>query len=347
MTALAAKKKERLTHLDILRAIATVAVITFHVGNGGGYASDTVVRSLYSILNGWCVPSFVMLTGILFLESGKDLCLKKHGKRILRLLVTLLFWGFFYNILAIVITDHGFSMLALKDALVMTITADTLYCYHFWYLYMVIGLYLLLPVLNAFLKCISDKEQLAVLHIVILFSLVIPTVQTLTDSSGSIWKSGFIYFSGFVVYLLLGHRIERHPIKKPFFVIVLVTAAAWVAGIVYLTLQRSPFAERLSGYLSVATAEIAVLVFCFCKRLTPYVDRHPAICSVFAFMAKYSLPVYILHVIVVQMLRKLLGFDCSFAPLYISIPVLTVVVYVLSLLAGCILKRIPLLKNTL
>lgn len=347
MTALSTEKKERLTHLDILRTFATVAVITLHVGNGGGYSGDSVVRTLVSILNEWCVPVFVMLTGILFLESGKDLSFNAHGKRILRLLITLLFWTFFYNIVSTMLIDRQFSLTALKNAFFMTLTADTTYGFQFWYLYMAIGLYLLLPVLNAFLKSLSDKEQLIALHVVILFSLIIPTVQSIVGTGGSIWKSGFTYFSGFVVYLLLGHRLEKHPVKKPFFIVTLLTSAVWVGLIVFFAIRGSDYAEKIGGYLSVVTAELTILIFCLGKAIAGFVDGRPMLRKIFAFTAKYSLPVYVLHVIIVQMLRKLIGFDSTFAPLYISIPVLTLIVYCISLFAGWLLKKIPLLKNTL
>lgn len=67
----------------------------------------------------------------------------------------------------------------------------------------------------------------------------------------------------------------------------------------------------------------------------------------FGIISKYSLGIYVLHVIVIQMLRKIIHLDTGFAPVLISVPVIVLVVFLISLVGTVIVKKIPILKNTL
>ena len=151
----------RLVYADILRVIATFAVIFIHV-SAISMTSDIIgtgewmVMSVYNMLCRWAVPMFVMLSGMFLLDPLKKVTYKDiFFKYILRVLIALIVWGTFYNVIDLYgITN--ISVPVLFDALYHTLCANT--HYHLWFLYLIIGLYIMTPILRSFIKGASKKD---------------------------------------------------------------------------------------------------------------------------------------------------------------------------------------------
>ena len=99
---MAQKLDGRVAYADLLRSFATLAVIVLHLaGSQLGSVSvgspDWDVFNLYDGLVRWCVPVFVMLSGMFLLDPKRSLPLPKllfHNA--LRIFIALLFWGGIY-----------------------------------------------------------------------------------------------------------------------------------------------------------------------------------------------------------------------------------------------------------
>ncbi|MBR3487803.1 MAG: acyltransferase family protein [Bacteroidales bacterium] len=129
--------------LDLLRILACLAVITIHT------SGVPIMRNLLEvgsaeyieclILNAlchWSVPVFVMLTGYFMLDSSKDLTIKRlFTKNILRLVVSLFFWSALY---ALYYNKNLFPLGSQEG--------------HLWYVGMIIGVYLAIPILRLISK---------------------------------------------------------------------------------------------------------------------------------------------------------------------------------------------------
>lgn len=98
----------RLPYLDVLRIAGTVAVVLIHVCSPLVVAFGSIPESSWWVghvldsLSRWAVPVFVMISGAVLLEPGKDdpLSLESlftfFSKRFWRLAVPLLGWSLFY-----------------------------------------------------------------------------------------------------------------------------------------------------------------------------------------------------------------------------------------------------------
>lgn len=130
---------QRHLSLDILRILACVGVVAIHT-SGSPIFHQMVERgsSWYiecMVLNGlvrWAVPVFAMLTGYFMLDPQKDIPFKKLFSRYLvRIVVSLAFWSFFYAFLL----HKPYYPLGSQEG-------------HFWYLEMLVSLYLFVPILR-------------------------------------------------------------------------------------------------------------------------------------------------------------------------------------------------------
>ena len=72
-------ENKRQTELDILRLLATLAVIVMHAG-GNEYLSSSLNPRRHSMLVAaivWCVPVFFMISGRFFLDPQRNITIKK------------------------------------------------------------------------------------------------------------------------------------------------------------------------------------------------------------------------------------------------------------------------------
>lgn len=144
-------------YLDYLRIIAILGVIFMHTG---GHCQGENIRSLnWQVCNifntgtRWAVPTFVMISGSLFLK--KDINLKRiYSKNILRLVIAFVFWSTIYTL---VFSTFKYYNLFSIQGIFNTITGMFKGYYHMWFIFMIIGLYMVTPILKVCIDNISEK----------------------------------------------------------------------------------------------------------------------------------------------------------------------------------------------
>ena len=128
----------RLAYADLLRAVAMLAVIVVHLA-GSRLGSVPVGSAEFHVLNAydglahWCVPVFIMLSGMFLLDPKHSLPLSRLFLRhILRILAALAVWGTAYALVTQVRTA-GLSWESVKTALRQVLLGNT--HFHLWFLY--------------------------------------------------------------------------------------------------------------------------------------------------------------------------------------------------------------------
>ena len=143
--------------VDLIRTVAIILVILLHASiqpypNIGLMSPQGVqiwwASNIYDSIARVCIPLFVMLAGVLLLQPSKaDEPLKTFfKKRLSRIGVPFLFWGATY-----------FAWRFFANGEVLTINSIvqgilTGPYYQFWFLYLLLGLYLVTPILRVIIK---------------------------------------------------------------------------------------------------------------------------------------------------------------------------------------------------
>ena len=331
-------KSERISYIDYLKVLATFCVIVIHVCATAWYDIDSnssgwKMIHLYDSLARWCVPAFVMASGALFLS--RDIPIKElYRKYILRLALAYIGWAVFYGI---------FSSRAVVDVMVHTITGH----YHLWFLPMLIGLYMLIPVFRLLVQ--KENALKYSIALLVLFSLIIPSIMNLRqaflgenailDAADQLISSfGPVSVAGFSVYYLSGYYLYTHKLshrKKRF------TYVLGAVGFLY-TFFVTISATRLNGettevfydYLSINVFMMTIAVFIAFQSLSYKNSRKNRIVAV---VSKYCFTVYLVHPVMINLLNRVLGLTVtSFHP-GLSVLVLALLVLALSLcFAACV-----------
>jgi surface polysaccharide O-acyltransferase-like enzyme len=252
------------TWVHVVRVVATLFVIVLHVAaepfymgvKAGSY--EWWIADVYNSATRICVPLFLMLSGHLLLRTT-DPTLTFYRKRARRILVPWLSWSLVYLALDVFYEIHhpsGTSAMTpgylkqIKDAgwkAVPAIALTPMY-YHLWFLYMLIWVYLWLPLWRRIVRIASPTMLWSVLG----GWAVLSTVLTFTrDAPRSLPMTiSVVLFYGLVGalgYPLLGYLLGRIAISKRLFGLM---AALAVAGTLTTILGTYVLTMRDGGVLN-------------------------------------------------------------------------------------------------
>lgn len=206
-------QNDREASYDILRIVATIAVVLLHVTAlpvNKMLAGEAALLWLPNFLNcvpRFAVPCFVLLSGAFLLDDDRNCDYRYFYKKSMRKLVipTLLFTVLYFvysEILQMInIWRSGAAISSLMLPVVNVIKGSPFY--HMWYLYMLAGLYLLVPVIMNAKKNISFAGLEKVSWII----LILSCISYNTSTHMLKWDIGFqVCFLG---YFLMGYVIRK------------------------------------------------------------------------------------------------------------------------------------------
>lgn len=230
---------DHIVWLDVVRFIAMFTVVCCHCADPFNFYPGTAPNideikfwgAAYGSLLRPCVPLFVMITGALLLPVRGDASVF-YKKRIPRVLFPFLIWSVVYNLFPWFTGLLGLSPSVILDFFpysgeeVMKQSLDvslgyiaqipfnfSLLAVHMWYIYLLIGLYLYMPIFSAWVEKASEKAKLwflAAWGVTLLLPYYNVFVAEYLWGTCS-WNSfGTMYaFAGFNGYLLLGHYLRN------------------------------------------------------------------------------------------------------------------------------------------
>ena len=341
------KNFHRTIQFDVMKIIATFAVVWLHVAaqrfNECYPSMEWDIRNIYDSMVRWAVPIFVMVSGALFLNPKKEIGIKRlYSKNISRLVLIFFFWSIVYCVYGGV-SEKGFVAFA----------EDVLWGpFHFWFLKMLIGLYICVPILRPIVT--NRKVELYLLCLSLVTAFIIPMLFPILGffNDGArhyaerfIDAFGIKIALGYVGYFVFGHYLAHTvvcgKVKKCLCLlgIISVMAVCFLTRIVSNCLG-TPSAV-LYGYINLFTLFEATAVFLVVKDI----KVSPKYYNVLVNLSKLSLGVYVIHLLVMSIIFNMWGvFSASLNPIYF-IPVYTLIVFALSYLLSFVLSKIPFIRK--
>jgi len=212
-------ENKTIAYLNVLRVMGITGVLLTHVfmTTCASWAPVlqrselyfcTVLRNLWH----WCVPVLVMISGVLFLNPEKEMPVSKIIIRyILKMVLVLVLLAIPAEIaMQFVFSGYQFSPQQIKIAILNIVQGKTQT--HFWFLYLIIGIYFITPLLRIFTKYASKKNYEYLLVVLFIFTSVITTIKKLTLADFGI---NIPISSAYVLYFLLGFYIHHYNITFP------------------------------------------------------------------------------------------------------------------------------------
>ena len=362
------KKPDRILYMSRLKALACLSIIIFHgsymatafavkQGADGQRVQDTELMTvLMSVRNlfMWAVPVFVMVTGALLLDERRSLPLKKlFGKYLLRVVTALFAVGELFTLYDHLVYFKDFTPRHLLDGLTTALfdrfTATGNSWSHTWYLYLMIAIYLSLPLLRPIAKA-GRTEVLYAVALCFAFGAVGSTADFFFGKQNPVY---YIFIDGiYPMYLFAGYAIHSGKLKIPRAAAVITTAIS--AGVVlWATYYRfhtanealaSQLKNSVEKYSFPFVALAALSIFALFKsfdsgREIPVLDK------ILGEIDKCSFGIYLIHMLVYKHIFAVMRTDPFAGGGFLTLMLIMLVTFVISYAVTRLLKFIPFVKN--
>ncbi len=326
---------EKNISISYLRAIATVFVIAIHASSGFLYRFDA--NGLDWNYANWInaatrcsVPLFVMISGALLLQKDEN-TLSFYRKRIPKLLYPFIFWTIIYTVYYFY-RYTNFSILSSWKIWEIT-WHKFLYGAnaHLWYLYMIIGLYTIIPFLRKMVSRCSTKE------LEVFLALWFASLFFM-NKSYNLPKVDLTFFSGYIGYLVMGYYLTIKKItwnKWLMLFLYAIIVAGIALGSYYLSVRIQKWDTRLIGYTIPTVALAATLLFISVQSFSKNASQIPKWVSI---IEQYSFGIYLVHILPLNFIHPIIS---KYVSTLWVIPLATLATLILSVALIFLLRKIP------
>lgn len=350
---------KRKVYCDYLRLVATFAVVFIHVAASNWSNVDVngiqwQVFNIYDSLVRWGVPIFVMISGALFLN--RDVPIKNiYSKYVLRMVIAFVSWSLFYAILTTDTFQHGL-IYSLKSHIGTLVTGH----YHMWFVLMIIGLYMCIPFMK---KIVSDETVMKYfLKLSFIFAFLIPWVlkivndfvgsnnsmiqKMVTTIDSNLMNMGMSMVLGYTFYFILGYYLDRIEIKKDVRVMIYV---AGILGFIFtvvadagLSIKTQVANSNYYGNFEVNVLLEVIAVHTFFKYHT---FQNEKVNQLMVVLSKFGFGAYLIHTFIIESMAAILHFDTLSMNAWISVPLISIIVFGVSMGVSAVLNHIPVIKK--
>lgn len=239
------EKRARKQSLDLIRTLAIFAVLAVHATEqiysltAAGVSDLSAVSQIF-VLSGLAVgrlgvPLFLMLTGYLLLPRHYDeqSCILFWKKSWLPLAVVTMLWNAIFFVFLTFFYQGDFVPFAfIKEVLFLKPQGMT----HMWYMAIIVGIYLFIPLLSMLLEKISVRLLVFPMLVTTVCLICVPSADSLLHmlGKGAIQSQIALDFSGsyYGLYLLIGYLFSKYTYGRRmsggFFALGLAAVAATV-----------------------------------------------------------------------------------------------------------------------
>ena len=269
-------------NIDILRIFAFVFIVMLHTLNR--QYGLTVWMSGYAVIS-IGVNLFIMISGYLLLDRTETVkeFFRKRFFSILPLFII-------FNIIYIYFYNHSF------------ITIKKISAPHFWYIYMILGLYLLTPWLRKVLQY-AEKETFYVVVLWFLCNVLNPYMQFFRFP-----KIPFSNFpiTGFIGYYILGYYLKKYRYKLekiPFICVIGVYITGFLISVLSTKYVLVTTGNRISDFFdknSLGTFFMSVSFFIFWIKFN-FKNRN----KVIRMISDSTYFAYLIHIIILHYVIKI------------------------------------------
>lgn len=336
-----------MNNINMIRSIAILSVVILHISSEfvstydiGTY--DFFIGNLFNVSARWGVPVFIMLSGyLLLIKNEKPLIFFR--KRLNKLLIPILFWSVFYILwswLKLYLTNDEINF-----DIVSSILNGRPY-YHMWFVYMIVSLYMITPILRYLINSVNLKGNIIVFSILMFVGFFDSVYNYKNYDSGNVDGLFVFWFVRYAGYYYLGGLINKYSLAYRFrtdrLILILFTLLMFNFILPY-------YYDYKYTYNNLSVNVIFLSVFIFLVFLNLKIKPHAE--RLFDQISYFSMGIYFLHPVYQDILRFLgrLGYpfgENAFNSM-VYIPFISLIVFVLSYMTIYVFNKCYFLKKVI
>ncbi len=349
------QSKQRIVFLDYVRVVACFLVLMVHSSESQYGTGDILLLSeqhalwiaIWNGISRISVPLFIITSSYLLVPLKEGVSWGKfYSRRFLRILPPMVVFMIIYTLFPAITGNSSW-----KDALVILSRIPLNFpdnAFHLWFMYPLIGLYLLIPILSPWLRTATEKQERMFL-ILWAITTCLPIINKLYGNVfGQCWWNEYhmLYdFSGYPGYLVLGHYLRTHvnwSMKRRKTVGSLCLIVGWTATVLSFYLQAKPNTPQLLEDVEIAwgfciiNCVIATFgAFLLLSTITYSGKMYGVVKSI----SHHSYGIYLMHLL--WMMGLWAPLINPVLPVVLSIPIVAILTYVSSYVTTRVLSFLP------
>lgn len=381
--------KDRIIFIDYIRVVACFLVVLVHASetfygvvtqkaidsipggaeklagfqtNTGGMAGDKAVllnemnRFWVAFFDGGvariCVPLFIVVSAFLLVPMKDNMSMGQFYKhRFMRIIPPMLIFMVLYSLLP---TLWGAQSMSEAMDLLATIPFNFPgNAGHLWFMYPLISLYLIIPVVSPWLSKASahDEKIFIALFVVSTFAPWLHAFGVNELWGECFWNKYTMlwYFSGYIGYLVMAHYIRFHLTwgakkRRSLGALFFLVGAAFTAWSFYWKGEPlNPIATpELEWAWEFCTPNVLLATFGAFLMFSSIKQKKAPV--VITDMAKLSFGMYLMHIFFLQPIAAWIVNDNAAAPripVYFAIPVIAISTFICCLVTTKLISRLP------
>lgn len=366
--------QKNIAWVDLLRVVACFLVVLAHccdhfVARFDSNPTEFLSGAFWGSMLRPCVPLFVMISGVLLIPVKMDMG-TFYRKRLTRVVAPLFVWSVITPILYHLYMNSGIATtspcISMENhtweaslnkilAFPLNFNYDTT---PLWYLYMLVGIYLIIPIISSWLTQASKKDIKTFLGIW-LFTTLLPLIQMLAPAIGYKGNYGnmgilgvcdwnpygmFYYFSGFLGYVVLAYYMVRFQSNWTWNKTLSIAIPLWLTGFAityfgFVLTQKYfpgsyPQLEIIWYFSGINVLMMTYSVFLVMQKVS--IKSSPLLRTLSAL----TFGVYLTHFLVVQIVYDFVYTNIEI-PAILQIPLIAVITFAITSLIVWILSKLP------
>ena len=346
--------ENRLFYVDAIRAYAILLVVVSHVFAPVCAGMNDYPRAVWWVFNVLdsairpCVPLFVMISGKLLIGSAREeTYLQFAWRRFSKLLLPFFSWSMIYAYYEARMQGNDFDA---GRSVLEFLQGPTEF--HLWFMYMILGLYLVAPFLRRFVRAAAPSELAALLGLWF-GSLVLEFFFPGYAGSGPTLT--LLNYGG---YFILGYVLDQDGFSRleaGWLIAISIVIVVFNAAGTYLLMAQNGGTLDEKFYVGIAplVAIYAAGVYLLMRHADyeKILAKAPRLRGIVSLLSLESYNLYLIHVLFLWLFTKgHLGFVLSEntggSPLA-GVPLTAAMVLAGSLALSVVLQRIPVVSRLL
>lgn len=309
-------KQKHYGEYDLLRVIAAIAVVAIHVcaalvltaphGSKAWWVGNAVLSAAR-----WSVPVFVMLSGALLLRPAADLKLRLNfQKKLGKIMPAMIIWIGIYFLIYVAYESKA-PFLADTKTFIQQLMAGSPYPGHLYFLFIILGLYAISPVINLILTAVKRQQLLRIIVALLAVTSVAHFLEV-WYLRGGVPVNALTQWMPYVGYFLLGYYLHTYGGRWADKRYLKLSAGVFFGSVVaiaagtYLSSAGGSFDSKglyFYEFLSPIVAVSSVAAWLCLKHL------HDAYLRKYSFsgLARLTFGVYLCHIAIMMVVIPLVG----------------------------------------
>jgi surface polysaccharide O-acyltransferase-like enzyme len=285
-----------------------------------------------------------MISGALLLdESRNERPIYFYKKRLQRIGIPIIFWTVFYLFFRKFV---GHEELTIRYIAKLILTAKPYY--HLWFLFIVIGLYLVTPALRAFIRNSSFNERILIISIIFILASCYSLINILFLRNK--W-SIFSIFIPYIGYYLFGYQVRLIDPKKiplKYIVAALILSAIYIAMLTgfFVDTKGTVNNEFVFDFFSPPVIIIAIAIFWAAYIADNNLKKiKQSKGTLIERVASTTFGIYVIHPVILEFMRYSFGKNVRDDNFIVGLIVAPVVAFIVCYFITSILMKIPYVRR--